>query len=214
MNKYNFKNNIFELSITKNEWEFIDKDINIQKTCICNHIIKKNVYYYFNELTLSYINVGSGCVKKLKLNTTKKTHNNNLKINKFNEYNNIFNLFDYSIINLLNNKEFLIDKIYNNTIENNQILINKIYNLIIKTDNENYKNRLNEIILIINRNIINKSIIIFSKDNQYKKFNRTIINNSILNYFIVKNEINLLNKEFNEYKQRLKKRNKYYYLYE
>ena len=113
--KFNFLENIFELSETKNkdelpnEWEFIIRHecVNKSKTCVCNCKIK-NYSIFINRLNKHFIYCGDCCRKQLNLKCSKE----NVIFRLFNhgypkqQYDIIKDIFKYSqnvIYNLINN---------------------------------------------------------------------------------------------------------------
>ena len=112
MDKKNFKfeENIKNLSSSNdmnhiiNEWNFLRKEENIINRCICNHILKRNVYYYYNDKTYHFIAVGGECKKFFK-KIDKNINNFNRLVDILLKGNNIYikidNLIDYSINNIL-----------------------------------------------------------------------------------------------------------------
>jgi hypothetical protein len=113
--KFNFLENIFELSETQNkeelpnEWEFIirHQGVDKSKTCVCNCKIK-NYSIFINRLNKHFIYCGDCCRKQLKLKCSKE----NVIFRLFNhgypkqQYDIIKEIFKYSqnvIYNLINN---------------------------------------------------------------------------------------------------------------
>ncbi len=113
--KFNFLENIFELSETQNkeelhnEWEFIirHQGVDKSKTCVCNCKIK-NYSIFINRLNKHFIYCGDCCRKQLKLKCSKE----NVIFRLFNhdypkqQYDIIKDIFKYSqnvIYNLINN---------------------------------------------------------------------------------------------------------------
>jgi hypothetical protein len=107
MAHYKFKNNILELSQTKNEnlihteWirlAYVDLHMHELEKCICGHVLRKELYRYLNTKTKRMINVGSGCVKKLHLSECRDstTMIKNFISGLRGEYMEIIDLIEYS----------------------------------------------------------------------------------------------------------------------
>jgi L-rhamnose mutarotase len=103
--KFNFLENIFELSETQNkeelpnEWEFIIRHQGVEKskTCVCNCKIK-NYSIFINRLNKHFIYCGDCCRKQLKFKCSKE----NVIFRLFNhgypkqQYDIIKDIFKYS----------------------------------------------------------------------------------------------------------------------
>jgi hypothetical protein len=153
--KFNFFENIFELSETKNkedlpnEWEFIIRHESIKKSklCICNCKIK-NYSIFVNKLNKHFIHCGDCCRKQLNL--------------KYSNENIIFRLFNQETIYSKQQYEIIKD-IFKYSQE-------VIYNLINSLDNMKY-HRLHKMKDLVNYMIENKEEIILDNNIKYTLIN-------------------------------------------
>jgi hypothetical protein len=154
--KFNFLENIFKLSETKNkeelpnEWEFIirHEDMDKSKICVCNCKIK-NYSIFINKTNKHFIYCGDCCRKQLRL----KCSNENVIFRLFNHEKTIYTKQQYEIIkDIYKYSQDVID------------------NLINRLDNIKY-NRLHKMKDLIDYMITNKADIILDNRTSYTLIN-------------------------------------------
>lgn len=200
--KFDFKENIKKLSVSKNdeelidEWEFISEEKHSDNSlkCICNKNISQ-VFYYFNKINGNYINVESKCRDALGLSKEKTT--NVIKQTLINfiigKYTNIYDFLECSTEYRIKIFEFLNKMIDDKN--NFEMLIEYIEMIISITNgignkNTSFKlfNDLHEKILIKILNIKSKEIIKESDDIIQLKSHCGDVKN-VMNYIPINSQI-------------------------
>jgi hypothetical protein len=166
MSLYNFEENILTLSETDNpdilpkEWIHISYNPHLETpvTCICNRDINNN-HIFLNIKTKRMINVGSTCVKKLRLNKKKTVRFiiHNFINGSRGDYQEICDLIKYSNDNWISFLESINSKV--NSDWNNIIGLIEINNIIkLFTDNNIDCTDLHNIVTQIQKRIDEKKL--------------------------------------------------------